>query len=561
MAMELHRPYIRKSVRQAVEENARRNKKGQFLDANTGEPCVGKYDLGHKMGHEFWREKARAEAEGLTQAQFNDRMNDPALYQIELPANNRSHTYEAKPSCAERAYGSQGVFLDDLGRENNTYCGHDTFQNGVIPRGQDTTIYFAAWDDNPKGTGYFTDQATVDSCTHGGVLNANELGDRIQTAKSNRNGDYEARSHCVAYDVDWNRLDEVKTENPKLYQALTNPDGRSPENDGIKCAYGKAEANTQHGTGGGNQYKIDGDTFQQAVDTGVFRKNPDKSFGEDKGNLERTPEPATNRKNKQLEKAQQSVADAEKEKPVKTSDQINADQVREDPKKPYLAQPDPAYGYGEAQTVQQGKPETAQKNPKAEKDRESNDQDHAGTASGGSKKDEAQKNMETKAPEPKETSEHPNRIPNRAADNQKENTGHNTSPAARKAENTGKAEEEETADQKRTESRNKMPSRSADNRKENTGHNTDPAPGKMENTKKTEEEASADSKRTENKKKMSSKASDSEKDASGSSAARETEKKMPHTAQGSEPKKEQDSSGSQKKDSGADTRKNKDHGR
>jgi len=54
----------------------------------------GTPDLGHKPGNEFWRAKAQAEAEGLTQKQFNDRMNNPDLYQLEDPSSNRSHRFE-----------------------------------------------------------------------------------------------------------------------------------------------------------------------------------------------------------------------------------------------------------------------------------------------------------------------------------------------------------------------------------------------------------------------------------------------------------------------------------
>lgn len=57
----LHRPYIRQEVRQEVESRAQKNDKGQFLDANTQKPIDGKYDLGHKPGHEFWREAEKAE--------------------------------------------------------------------------------------------------------------------------------------------------------------------------------------------------------------------------------------------------------------------------------------------------------------------------------------------------------------------------------------------------------------------------------------------------------------------------------------------------------------------
>lgn len=90
----LHRPYIRQEVRQEVENRAQKNSKGQFLDANTHKPIDGKYDMGHKPGHEFWREAEKAEKEGLTQEQFNNRMNNPDLYHIESPRENRSHSHE-----------------------------------------------------------------------------------------------------------------------------------------------------------------------------------------------------------------------------------------------------------------------------------------------------------------------------------------------------------------------------------------------------------------------------------------------------------------------------------
>ena len=90
----LHRPYIRKEVRQEVENRAEKNEKGQFLDANTHQAIEGPYDLGHKAGHEYWCEEKRAQQDGLTQEKFNDRMNNPDLYQIEDPHENRSHAHE-----------------------------------------------------------------------------------------------------------------------------------------------------------------------------------------------------------------------------------------------------------------------------------------------------------------------------------------------------------------------------------------------------------------------------------------------------------------------------------
>jgi len=92
--MGLNRPYIRAHVRTEVERRAAKNEEGQFLDANTGKPIQGRYDLGHIPGHEHRREVQKAEEEGLTQNEFNERMNNPDLYQIEDPKENRSRIHE-----------------------------------------------------------------------------------------------------------------------------------------------------------------------------------------------------------------------------------------------------------------------------------------------------------------------------------------------------------------------------------------------------------------------------------------------------------------------------------
>ena len=92
----LHRPYIRKSTRSAVEAAAPKLPDGTFIDINTNKPIIGKYDLGHVSGHEFWRERNNAMAQGWSQKQFNDYMNNPKFYQIEDPISNRSHIFEMK---------------------------------------------------------------------------------------------------------------------------------------------------------------------------------------------------------------------------------------------------------------------------------------------------------------------------------------------------------------------------------------------------------------------------------------------------------------------------------
>jgi RHS repeat-associated protein len=90
----LRRPYVRKGTRQTVENNSNRVPDGRPIDPNTKEPIDGKPDLGHTPGNEHWREAQQAEGEGLSQQEFNDRMNDPNKYQLEDPSSNRSHQYE-----------------------------------------------------------------------------------------------------------------------------------------------------------------------------------------------------------------------------------------------------------------------------------------------------------------------------------------------------------------------------------------------------------------------------------------------------------------------------------
>lgn len=116
----LHRPYIRSEVRAEVEARAEKNEKGQFLDANTKQPIEGKYDLGHKAGYEFRTEQAKAEKEGLTQEQFNDKMNNPDLYQIEDPSSNRSHQFEAKEENIEEETTKEETTEEETIEEETT---------------------------------------------------------------------------------------------------------------------------------------------------------------------------------------------------------------------------------------------------------------------------------------------------------------------------------------------------------------------------------------------------------------------------------------------------------
>jgi hypothetical protein len=92
----LRRPYIRKAVRQAVEDGATQLPDGRFLDQVTEEVIDGKYDLGHVESEEFWRHKKTAEAKCMSQKDFNNMLNKSDKYRIEHPKNNRSHVNEDK---------------------------------------------------------------------------------------------------------------------------------------------------------------------------------------------------------------------------------------------------------------------------------------------------------------------------------------------------------------------------------------------------------------------------------------------------------------------------------
>jgi hypothetical protein len=93
---DLRRPYIRKEVKKKVADNQPKTGDGKFIDPNTGKPIESKPDLGHKPGQEHWREVKQAKEQGLSQKEFNDKMNDPSKYHYEDASSNRSHRYEQK---------------------------------------------------------------------------------------------------------------------------------------------------------------------------------------------------------------------------------------------------------------------------------------------------------------------------------------------------------------------------------------------------------------------------------------------------------------------------------
>jgi hypothetical protein len=71
----LHRPYIRVSTINAIKADTQ-TIDGNFLDPRGG-IIEGASHIGHKYGYEFYKFKAWAESINMSQADFNDYMNNP----------------------------------------------------------------------------------------------------------------------------------------------------------------------------------------------------------------------------------------------------------------------------------------------------------------------------------------------------------------------------------------------------------------------------------------------------------------------------------------------------
>ena len=97
--MNYSRPTLRKNTIEQIKASAQKNSEGKYISPYTGKVIPEKdgkqvYDIGHKQGHEHWREAKKAEEEGLSREEFIERMNDPNKYQIEDRSENRSRKYE-----------------------------------------------------------------------------------------------------------------------------------------------------------------------------------------------------------------------------------------------------------------------------------------------------------------------------------------------------------------------------------------------------------------------------------------------------------------------------------
>lgn len=93
----LHRPYVRQSTMDTINSNTLTNAKGEIYDS-IGNKWIdsNNAELGHVPEHEFWFERDMAESKGMTQAEFNNHMNNPDFYAWQDIHDNRSHVYESK---------------------------------------------------------------------------------------------------------------------------------------------------------------------------------------------------------------------------------------------------------------------------------------------------------------------------------------------------------------------------------------------------------------------------------------------------------------------------------
>lgn len=93
---------FRTGVRDSVWNNAVDGDTGLVTDPLKGIPMkkAEPWDMGHRPGMEYWKERDNAINNWLnnynftTRKQFLDKMNDPSRYRPELPESNRSHRAE-----------------------------------------------------------------------------------------------------------------------------------------------------------------------------------------------------------------------------------------------------------------------------------------------------------------------------------------------------------------------------------------------------------------------------------------------------------------------------------
>lgn len=93
----MHRPYLRKETVDAIKSKMRIDANGRKYD-EIGRKWLepdAPMDIGHMPEYEFWYMRDIAEQQGMTQAEFNNHMNQPKFYAMQDMHENRSRVHEA----------------------------------------------------------------------------------------------------------------------------------------------------------------------------------------------------------------------------------------------------------------------------------------------------------------------------------------------------------------------------------------------------------------------------------------------------------------------------------
>lgn len=189
-----------------------------------------------------------------------------------------AETKQAVPSYDQYHKDHPDIPIDkiDSKRAETLYSCHDNYQMGSI---QDNKIYIATTDaqhdqiynhqhvDEHGGlSGYFSDQATIDSCKEkNGALDNTAYNEACQIAPHREGGlsgegDATYKPHIDCFEID--------------RQALFDNYGTYDFN----AAIAKCEANNQFGSGGGNQgYNP---YISEMIDKEILKYNPDKSYSD-----------------------------------------------------------------------------------------------------------------------------------------------------------------------------------------------------------------------------------------------------------------------------------------
>ena len=178
---------------------------------------------------------------------------------------------EAKTLLAFRGKDSSDSAVQGY-REGTKYSCDDSYQMGTVT---DDHIFVSTTDNQHQQilqgeapsadggvSGYFTDQATVDDCTHSDTLDNGQLNRELQIApfQASANVEPSYKPHTDCFKI--------------------NPD-KLEENYGTRdfnAALAKCDANNQFGEGGGNQGF--NPNLSEMMSNGCLEHNPSKSFSD-----------------------------------------------------------------------------------------------------------------------------------------------------------------------------------------------------------------------------------------------------------------------------------------